>query len=178
MITEMRSLDLAKDLERACEGLDIVPLEKTLPHEPRVTDIRRARRSVIDDSIGIMSLVNREETLYWEPDSGIIPRGTTGRRSLSQRGTVIQQLKFEHLGVSQVGESRLRRRRQTPGDNRVNVGCDSCRSDVELKRESFKPEYKGQMELYLRWLAKHETEPGEESPLGIILCAGKNTEQI
>jgi hypothetical protein len=34
------------------------------------------------------------------------------------------------------------------------------------------------MELCLRWLAKHETEPGEETPLGIILCAGKNTEQI
>lgn len=49
---------------------------------------------------------------------------------------------------------------------------------VELKQGSFKPEYKGQMELYLRWLAKHETEAGEESPLGIILCAGKNTEQI
>lgn len=49
---------------------------------------------------------------------------------------------------------------------------------VELKQGSFKPEYKGQMELYLRWLAKHETESGEQSPLGIILCAGKNTEQI
>ena len=49
---------------------------------------------------------------------------------------------------------------------------------MELKQGSFKPEYKGQMELYLRWLAKYETEPGEESPLGIILCAGKNTEQI
>jgi YhcG PDDEXK nuclease domain len=49
---------------------------------------------------------------------------------------------------------------------------------VELKQGSFKPEYKGQMELYLRWLAKHETEPGEESPMGKILCAGKNTEQI
>jgi hypothetical protein len=34
------------------------------------------------------------------------------------------------------------------------------------------------MELYLRWLAKHETEPGEETPLGFILCTGKNTEQI
>jgi hypothetical protein len=31
----------------------------------------------------------------------------------------------------------------------------------------------GQMELYLRWLAKNETEPGEQSPMGIILCAGK-----
>ncbi len=34
------------------------------------------------------------------------------------------------------------------------------------------------MELYLRWLAKHEQEPGEEAPLGIILCTGKNHEQI
>ena len=49
---------------------------------------------------------------------------------------------------------------------------------VELKQGNFKAEYKGQMELYLRWLAKYETESGENPPLGIILCAGKNTEQI
>lgn len=49
---------------------------------------------------------------------------------------------------------------------------------VELKLGEFKPEYKGQMELYLRWLDKHEREGGEESPLGIILCAGKKAEQI
>jgi predicted nuclease of restriction endonuclease-like (RecB) superfamily len=49
---------------------------------------------------------------------------------------------------------------------------------MELKLGSFKPEYKGQMELYLRWLEKNETEAGEESPIGIILCAAKNTEQI
>lgn len=49
---------------------------------------------------------------------------------------------------------------------------------VELKQGSFKPEYKGQMELYLRWLAQNETEAGENPPLGIILCAGKNSEQI
>ncbi len=34
------------------------------------------------------------------------------------------------------------------------------------------------MELYLRWLAQYEREPDENMPLGIILCAGKNTEQI
>jgi hypothetical protein len=34
------------------------------------------------------------------------------------------------------------------------------------------------MELYLRWLAKNETEGDEQSPMGIILCAGKNTDQI
>jgi len=49
---------------------------------------------------------------------------------------------------------------------------------IDLKLGDFKAEYKGQMELYLRWLARHEQQPGEESPLGLILCAGKKTEQI
>jgi hypothetical protein len=49
---------------------------------------------------------------------------------------------------------------------------------VELKVGDFRAEYKGQMELYLRWLAKHEQEPGENLPLGIILCTGKKQEQI
>jgi predicted nuclease of restriction endonuclease-like (RecB) superfamily len=49
---------------------------------------------------------------------------------------------------------------------------------VELKLGEFKAEHKGQMELYLRWLAKYEVEPGEAQPLGIILCTGKNQEQI
>ncbi len=49
---------------------------------------------------------------------------------------------------------------------------------IDLKLGNFKAEYKGQMELYLRWLAHYEQQPGEESPLGIILCAGKKEEQI
>jgi predicted nuclease of restriction endonuclease-like (RecB) superfamily len=49
---------------------------------------------------------------------------------------------------------------------------------VDLKVGEFRAEYKGQMELYLRWLVKHEQEPGENPPLGIILCAGKAQEQI
>ena len=49
---------------------------------------------------------------------------------------------------------------------------------VELKLGAFKAEYKSQMELYLRWLARYEQEPDEAPPLGIILCAGKKQEQI
>ena len=49
---------------------------------------------------------------------------------------------------------------------------------IDLKLGNFKAEYKGQMELYLRWLARHETEPGEEMPIGIILCTGKKAQQI
>jgi predicted nuclease of restriction endonuclease-like (RecB) superfamily len=49
---------------------------------------------------------------------------------------------------------------------------------IDLKLGNFKAEYKGQMELYLRWLTKYEQEPDEQPPLGIILCAGKKQEQI
>lgn len=34
------------------------------------------------------------------------------------------------------------------------------------------------MELYLRWLDRFERQPQEDSPIGIILCAGKKQEQI
>jgi predicted nuclease of restriction endonuclease-like (RecB) superfamily len=49
---------------------------------------------------------------------------------------------------------------------------------VELKLESFQPTHVGQMELYLRWLDKHERAPGEEAPIGLILCAGADAEQV
>jgi predicted nuclease of restriction endonuclease-like (RecB) superfamily len=49
---------------------------------------------------------------------------------------------------------------------------------VDLKLGKFSAADKGQMELYLRWLEKHEMQPGEETPLGLILCAGKSDEQI
>lgn len=49
---------------------------------------------------------------------------------------------------------------------------------IELKLGDFKPEYKGQLELYLRWLDKYERRPTELAPMGIILCTGKSQEQI
>jgi predicted nuclease of restriction endonuclease-like (RecB) superfamily len=49
---------------------------------------------------------------------------------------------------------------------------------IELKLGRFDARDKGQMELYLRWLDRHERQPGENPPLGLILCADKNEEQI
>jgi predicted nuclease of restriction endonuclease-like (RecB) superfamily len=49
---------------------------------------------------------------------------------------------------------------------------------IELKLGKFKASYKGQMELYLRWLEKHEMQKGEKSPIGLILCAEGNNEQV
>lgn len=49
---------------------------------------------------------------------------------------------------------------------------------IELKMGKFKPADKGQVELYLRWLDKHERQPAEGSPIGLILCAGRSEEHI
>jgi predicted nuclease of restriction endonuclease-like (RecB) superfamily len=49
---------------------------------------------------------------------------------------------------------------------------------IELKLGDFKPADSGQMELYLRWLNRHERQPDEQAPLGIILCAGKKRETV
>jgi predicted nuclease of restriction endonuclease-like (RecB) superfamily len=49
---------------------------------------------------------------------------------------------------------------------------------IDLKLGKFQAADKGQMELYLRWLAKHEQQPHEESPLGLILCAEKSNEHV
>lgn len=49
---------------------------------------------------------------------------------------------------------------------------------IDLKLGKFKAAYKGQMELYLRWLEKFDMQTGEETPLGLILCAEGNQEQV
>lgn len=49
---------------------------------------------------------------------------------------------------------------------------------MDLKLDKFRPEHKGKMELYLRWLDKYERKEGEDTPIGMILCAGKKEEQI
>jgi predicted nuclease of restriction endonuclease-like (RecB) superfamily len=49
---------------------------------------------------------------------------------------------------------------------------------IDLKIGEFDAAYKGEMELYLGYLRKHETIEGENSPVGLILCAGKNEEHI
>ena len=49
---------------------------------------------------------------------------------------------------------------------------------IDLKLDRFKAKYKGQMELYLRYLEKYETEKGESTPIGLILCAEGSKEQI
>jgi predicted nuclease of restriction endonuclease-like (RecB) superfamily len=49
---------------------------------------------------------------------------------------------------------------------------------IELKLGKFKAENKGKMELYLKWLNRNERQAGEYEPIGLLLCAEGNREQI
>jgi len=49
---------------------------------------------------------------------------------------------------------------------------------IELKIDKFHASYKGQMELYLKWLNRYERQEGENEPIGLILCAETSREQI
>ena len=49
---------------------------------------------------------------------------------------------------------------------------------IELKLGKFKAAHKGQMELYLKWLNKHERQASENNPIGLILCTEKSKEQV
>jgi len=49
---------------------------------------------------------------------------------------------------------------------------------VELKIGDFKPADAGQVELYLRWLNRHERQADEGKPIALILCAGKKRETV
>ncbi len=53
-----------------------------------------------------------------------------------------------------------------------------CFVAIDLKLDKFRAEYKGQMELYLRYIEKYEMDEDENPPIGIILCAEKGKEQI
>ncbi|AHF90513.1 hypothetical protein OPIT5_10155 [Opitutaceae bacterium TAV5] len=49
---------------------------------------------------------------------------------------------------------------------------------IDLKIGQFETADKAQMEIYLNWLRRHEQQPGEDTPIGIILCAGKRSQHI
>ncbi len=49
---------------------------------------------------------------------------------------------------------------------------------VELKIGKFHAKHKGQMELYLKWLNRYERQEGENTPIGLILCAETSREQV
>ncbi len=53
-----------------------------------------------------------------------------------------------------------------------------CLVAIDIKLGKFKPQDKGQMELYLKYLQKHDMQPSDNPPIGLLLCGEGNTEHI
>ena len=53
-----------------------------------------------------------------------------------------------------------------------------CLVAIDLKIGAFTAADKGQMDLYLAWLKRHEWRPGENEPVGLILCTSKKKQHV
>jgi predicted nuclease of restriction endonuclease-like (RecB) superfamily len=49
-----------------------------------------------------------------------------------------------------------------------------CHILVELKADAFRHEHLGQLNTYVAYYKKHEMTPGDQPPIGILLCTRKN----
>lgn len=49
-----------------------------------------------------------------------------------------------------------------------------CHILVELKTDAFRHEHLGQLNTYVAWYKKHQMTPGDQPPIGILLCTRKN----
>ncbi len=53
-----------------------------------------------------------------------------------------------------------------------------CPVAIDLKLGEFQPEHAGQMQFYLGYLAERVALPEENPPVGILLCADKDSEDV
>jgi predicted nuclease of restriction endonuclease-like (RecB) superfamily len=53
-----------------------------------------------------------------------------------------------------------------------------CHVLVELKIDHFRHEHLGQLNAYLGWFREHEMQPGDQPPVGILLCTEQNDELV
>lgn len=53
-----------------------------------------------------------------------------------------------------------------------------CYVVIELKTEKFKPEDSGQLNFYLNYVRKELNKEGDNEPIGIVLCTGKDKVQV
>lgn len=94
-------------LDKATGNLGIYEPDKQpagVMKEPSIGDLRRSRRRMLDDSIGMMTLTEDDGVLRWEEGAGVIGLpGRRARRGTRVSGDIIAQYKFEKLEPSKVG---------------------------------------------------------------------------
>lgn len=93
------------DLHAQLASVNIYPLDQSVPGEMRVSELRRGKRWLQDDKIGLATLVEVDGVWFWQ--QGIVTRGVSGRRAGSGLitlfgGNPLTTVKFEKLGSNQV----------------------------------------------------------------------------
>ncbi len=53
-----------------------------------------------------------------------------------------------------------------------------CLIAIDLKVGAFRHEYAGQMHFYLNYLADQVAHPDENPPIGLLLCADKDVQEV
>lgn len=53
-----------------------------------------------------------------------------------------------------------------------------CSVIIELKNDEFKHEYLGQLNAYVSYYKEHEMQPGDNPPIGILLCTRKGPKMV
>jgi pimeloyl-ACP methyl ester carboxylesterase len=135
MAEGLSNADVARQIEDALAPLGVVPMSKELPEEPSVGQLRRYRRSRLDDTIGILTLIDVDGVLIWE-DGAISPTIAGARRrrgGLASDGKVVTQLKYSKaLGWNDIGEKLRQLDHQLTPNGPVEL--------IEYNRDSWTPQ--------------------------------------
>lgn len=171
----------AKPLKPATKKAALAkPKMKRVPADPLLTDLRQM---IAEARELVGRTVNAGLTLlYWEVGNRI-RREILGGKRAEYGENIVQALaaQLEREFGRGVGAKNLRRMMQFAEvfpERAIVVSLIRQLSWTHFIAEDFKPGDKGQMELYLGWLNRYERKEGEESPIGLILCAGKRQETI
>ena len=103
----MTNEQVAATIHAALEPLGIVPMDSELPDEPSVADLRRYRRTRFDDPVGVVTLLDIDGVLVWEPGAVNSTTSSVRRRrgGTASDGTVVTQLKYtKALGLNEITE--------------------------------------------------------------------------
>jgi hypothetical protein len=159
-----------------------VRLAEVFPDEQIVSAVRRQLPWT-----SIKALIYIDEPLKREFYLEICKVEGWSSRTLNER---IQSMLFERTAISKKPDKTIKQELQNIREEKKPapdlIFRDPYFLDFLGLRDSYSEKdfesaiaaYKGQMELYLRWLEKHETREGENLPIGLILCSGKNEEHV
>jgi hypothetical protein len=133
----------------------------TAPTPVHATLVAELRQLIADARSRVATAVNADLTaLYWQVGQRI-HRETLG----NQRAGYGEEI------VSAVG-------RQLTADCGRGFSAKNLHHMLRFAQAFPEEGSVSTLSRQLSWLAKHEQEPGENPPLGIILCTGKKQEQI